>query len=133
MATASSHIDLAPVGLEPSTKMHFGLKRNETLKDVFKMPRFDPAVHLAFTPPTARHSFTELGLTKPANAPDICFTEPFQLFSAEGVRMLRREIFRKEFLDKYMRSWGRAPCYIGGHSNHPNVSILLSNSQRPSN
>lgn len=29
---------------------------------------------------------------------------------------MRRELFRKEFLDKYMRSWARAPCYIGGHT-----------------
>lgn len=94
--------------------------------DVFSMPKFDPAIHLAFTPPTARHSFTELGLSKPDNVPDICFTEPFQLFSEEGVRMLRRELFRKEFLDKYMRSWERAPCYIGGHTNDPGVRNLLT-------
>ncbi|KAF4987818.1 hypothetical protein FGRMN_10134 [Fusarium graminum] len=81
-----------------------------------KIPQFDPEIHLNFQPPPARYSFTELGLEKPRNAPDVCFTEPFQLFSEEGVRVMRREIFRKEFLDKYMRSWSRAPCYIGGHS-----------------
>ncbi|KAM0544999.1 hypothetical protein ACHAPJ_011580 [Fusarium lateritium] len=80
------------------------------------IPQFDPQIHLNFKPPTTRYSFTELGLEKPLNAPDMCYTEPFQLFSEEGVRVMRREIFRKEFLDKYMRSWARAPCYIGGHS-----------------
>ncbi|ENH72292.1 hypothetical protein FOC1_g10004530 [Fusarium oxysporum f. sp. cubense race 1] len=82
----------------------------------YNIPRFDPQIHLNFKPPAARYSFTELGLDKPRNAPDVCYTEPFQLFSEEGVRVMRREIFRKEFLDKYMRSWSRAPCYIGGHS-----------------
>ena len=92
----------------------------------FKMPQFNPKIHLNFQPPKARHSFTELGLPKPHNAPDVCFTEPFQLFSEEGVRMIRRELFQKEFLDKYMRSWKRAPCYIGGHVNHDGVCISQS-------
>jgi len=68
------------------------------MKSVFprhEIPRFDPRIHLNFKPPTARYSFTELGLEKPRNAPDVCYTEPFQLFSEEGVRVLRREIFRK--------------------------------------
>lgn len=120
MATAS--LDMSIAASKPSAKTEISLDQTEVIQNVFEMPKFDPAIHLAFTPPTARHSFTELGLAKPKDAPDICYTEPFQLFSEEGVRMLRREVFRKEFLDKYMRSWERAPCYIGGHTNHPNVS-----------
>ncbi|KAF5536419.1 hypothetical protein FNAPI_11761 [Fusarium napiforme] len=103
--------------------VHITPQQTDTINDVFqqaveayKPPRFDPKIHLNFIPPTARYSFTELGLDKPRNAPNVCYTEPFQLFSEEGVRVMRREIFRKEFLDKYMRSWSRAPCYIGGHS-----------------
>lgn len=84
-------------------------------EDLFTMPPFDPAIHLAFEPPAARHSFTELSLPVPRNAPDMCFTEPFQLFSDEGVRMIRRDLFRKELLDKHLRSWERAPAYISGH------------------
>lgn len=79
-----------------------------------EMPPFDPAIHLAFQPPTARHSFTELNLTKPAMAPDMCFTEPFQLFSDEGIRMIRRDLLRKEVLDKHLTAWERAPCTIAG-------------------
>ncbi|PNP82150.1 hypothetical protein FNYG_04339 [Fusarium nygamai] len=103
--------------------VHVTPQQADTINNVFqqaveayKPPRFDPKIHLNFTPPTARYSFTELGLGKPRNVPDVCYTEPFQLFSEEGVRVMRREIFRKEFLDEYMRSWSRAPCYIGGHS-----------------
>lgn len=125
MATASFEPPSVGIEVDVSRKPNSSLKPDSDLstfiEDAFTMPKFDPAIHLAFEPPTARHSFTELGLAKPDNVPDMCFTEPFQLFSEEGVRMLRREIFRKEFLDKYMRSWERAPCYIGGHTNHPNV------------
>lgn len=87
----------------------------ETVFDAFKMPPFDPAIHLAFEEPTSRHSFTQLGLSRPKNAPDMCFTEPFQLFSEEGVRMIRRDLLRKEVLDKHMTAWVRAPCTIGQH------------------
>lgn len=87
-----------------------------------QIPEFDPKIHLNFIPPKARYSFTGLGLEKPHNAPDMCYTEPFQLFSEEGVRVMRRELFRKEFLDKYMRVWNRAPCYIAGHTTDEGVS-----------
>lgn len=86
-----------------------------------QLPQFDPKIHLNFIPPKARYSFTDLGLEKPHNAPDLCYTEPFQIFSEECVRVMRRELFRKEFLDKYMRTWARAPCYIGGHSTDEGV------------
>ncbi|KAE8443763.1 hypothetical protein EG329_001357 [Mollisiaceae sp. DMI_Dod_QoI] len=100
------------------------------------IPPFDPAIHLDFTPPTKRHSFTSLNLPKPATAPDTCFTEPFQLFSDEGVRMIRRDLLRKEVLDKHLRAWERAPGYIGGAEetmkwitsmwHHPTVTQYVS-------
>lgn len=89
------------------------------------VPPFDPAIHLNYCPPSARHSFTELGLPIPKGCPDICYTEPFQLFSEEGVRMIRREVFQREFLDKYIRSWERTPCYISGHHHVKDVSDYL--------
>jgi len=79
-----------------------------------EMPPFDPAIHLAFQPPTKRHSFTSLNLLKPTTAPDMCVTEPFQLFSDEGIRMIRRDLLRKEVLDKHLTAWERAPCTIAG-------------------
>lgn len=86
------------------------------------VPAFDPAIHLNYSPPSTRHSFTELGLPVPRGCHNVCYTEPFQLFSEEGVRMIRREIFNREFLDKYMRSWERAPCLISGHNRAKDVS-----------
>lgn len=94
------------------------------------IPNFDPAVHLNYRPPPARYSFTKLGLPVPKGCPDLCYTEPFQLFSEEGVRMIRREVFRREFLDKYMRSWERAPCLISGH--YPVKNVCDSTSRHTS-
>ncbi|EXJ67946.1 uncharacterized protein A1O5_08560 [Cladophialophora psammophila CBS 110553] len=86
-----------------------------TALDNIELPDFDPAIHLAFQPPAQRHTFGEVGLPKPHNAPDLCYTDPFPLFSEEGVRILRREMLDKRMLDKYLRSWDRAPAYIAGH------------------
>lgn len=44
----------------------------------------------------------------------MCVTEPFQLFSDEGIRMIRRDLLRKEVLDKHLTAWERAPCTIAG-------------------
>jgi len=86
----------------------------ETNCQTIYMPPFDPAIHLEFIPPAERHSFTSLNLPKPDNAPDMCVTEPFQLFSEEGIRMIRRDLLRKEVLDKHLNAWERAPCTIAG-------------------
>lgn len=90
-------------------------ERGPLIGEDVDLPAFDPAIHLAFRPPAQRHSFKDLGLPKPQNAPDLCYTDPFPLFSEEGVRMLRREILNKRILDNYLRSWDRAPAYIAGH------------------
>ncbi|KAH6988468.1 hypothetical protein EDB80DRAFT_623019 [Ilyonectria destructans] len=82
------------------------------------IPPFDPAIHLNYHPPTARHTFTELGLPVPKGCPDMCYTEPFQLFTEEGVRMIRREVFRRSFLDKYMKTYGEKDyTIIRGYGN----------------
>lgn len=119
MATATTTVitQLPPAAATPNV-----LSARQENGIPFTMPPFDPAIHLAFEPPTARHSFTELGLKIPHNTPDMCFTEPFQLFSEEGVRMIRRDLLRKEVLDEHLKSWDRAPAYIGGHED---VRIFL--------
>ncbi|KAF4634467.1 hypothetical protein G7Y89_g3641 [Cudoniella acicularis] len=101
-----------------------------------EMPPLDPAIDLDFKLPSAQHSFTELGLSKPSTAPDICFSEPFQLFSEEGVRMIRRYLFRPEVLEKHFRAWERAPGIISGAEqtalwtrdmwHHPSVTKCMS-------
>lgn len=76
------------------------------------IPPFDPAIHLNYQPPASRHTFTELGLPVPKGCPDMCFTDPFQMFSEEGVRMIRREAFRRSFLDKYLKTYGEKEYII---------------------
>ncbi|KAF4452816.1 hypothetical protein FALBO_16110 [Fusarium albosuccineum] len=119
---SSITISDAPVFL-PKAK---GATATPSIEDtVLPVPPFDPAIHLNLQPPVARHSFTELGLPVPKGCPDVCYTDPFQLFSEEGIRMIRREVFQRPFLDKYVRSWDRAPCVITGHSVHENVGTFL--------
>ncbi|CAG9990776.1 unnamed protein product [Clonostachys byssicola] len=97
----------------------------EKLPAELEVPPFDPLIHLDYQPPSRRWTFTELGLPVPKGLPDVCYTAPFQIFSEEGVRMIRREIFRKSFLDKYMRSWERSPCIITGFSQNEQDAIFM--------
>ncbi|OAG41600.1 hypothetical protein AYO21_04064 [Fonsecaea monophora] len=98
--------------------------------DDLDLPDFDPAIHLAFQPPAQRHTFGEVGLPKPPhNVPDLCYTDPFPLFSAEGVRILRREMLSKPILDKYLKSWERAPAYVAGHEK--SAKFMLQAWQHP--
>ncbi|RTE72560.1 hypothetical protein BHE90_013026 [Fusarium euwallaceae] len=117
MSTVASATPASLLEMTASTR-----KVEETMRP---LPPFDPAIHLSFQPPATRHTFTELDLPVSKGCPDICYTDPFQLFSEEGVRMIRREVFQKSFLDKYMCSWDRAPCAITGHAPVTEDGIFL--------
>lgn len=84
------------------------------LTPVPERPKFDPARHLRYSPPSERHSFTEFGLEAKPPPSDTCITEPFNLFTAEAVRLMRRELFQPAVFDNYMHSWARAPCVVRG-------------------
>ncbi|GAA5913566.1 hypothetical protein JCM5296_001426 [Sporobolomyces johnsonii] len=62
--------------------------------------KFDPAVHLNYQPPKSRTTMKDLALEGRGISP-VAVTEPFPLFSLEGVTELRREILSQEVLDKY--------------------------------
>ncbi|CAD6906371.1 unnamed protein product [Tilletia laevis] len=78
--------------------------------------QFDPNVHLApYVEPEYRLSMKELGLddapanlsvyadpTAPTTQAPVGVTAPFKLCTLEGVKALRRDLFRKEVLDRYM-------------------------------
>lgn len=64
--------------------------------------QFDPAVHLAYVPPTKKHTMDDLGL-KGQGVAEVGITEPFPLLSAEGVRALRGVVFNKAVLDNYSK------------------------------
>ncbi|KAJ0344873.1 hypothetical protein COL154_009826 [Colletotrichum chrysophilum] len=98
----------------------------EQIEAELYIPPFDPAIHLDYKPPTRRHTFTDLGLPVPKGCPDMCYTEPFHLFSEEGIRMIRREAFRREFLDKYMKTYGEKEyCIIRGYGDSKGDGIFV--------
>lgn len=70
---------------------------------------FDPALHLSFTTPAKSHTLFELGLSSPLACGPIAITSPFSLFSAEGVRALRADLFRPELLSKHMYRESKTP------------------------
>lgn len=76
-------------------------------------PVFDPAVHLAYQPPSKRYSMEELGL-KDKGISEIGITEPFQLLSPEAVRALRADVFNKSVLSNYTVASKLASCQVRG-------------------
>lgn len=67
------------------------------------MQSFDPSTHLGYVPPQNKYSMDSLGLGGKGIS-DVGITEPFPLLSAEGVRALRGDVFRKDVLDNYSAS-----------------------------
>lgn len=62
---------------------------------------FEPTKHLAFTAPTSCYTMEDLGLPTDHGISPIAVTAPFQLFSPEGVRELRRDILSRECLENW--------------------------------
>ncbi|CAG8908091.1 unnamed protein product [Penicillium egyptiacum] len=60
--------------------------------------QFDPAKHLAFSPPSTVLGMEDLGL-KPTALSSVASTEPFPLLSHEAVLQHRRELFSQDVLD----------------------------------
>ncbi|KAI5480310.1 hypothetical protein MNV49_001269 [Pseudohyphozyma bogoriensis] len=76
--------------------------------DAFSKPaptKFDPSVHLSLTGELPKQTtFEELGLEGASPLSNIAITEPFHLFSKEGVRELRRELFSDQVQDHFLVS-----------------------------
>lgn len=70
---------------------------------------FDPSLHLSFTPPIKVHTLEELGLSSPLAIGPVAITAPFQLFSAEGVRLLRADLFRPEVMSQHLYRESKMP------------------------
>lgn len=63
---------------------------------------FDSTKHLAYVPPKHKYTMESLGLGG-RGISEIGITEPFPLLSPEGVKALRRDIFRKDVIDGYSK------------------------------
>ncbi|EIM89341.1 uncharacterized protein STEHIDRAFT_94494 [Stereum hirsutum FP-91666 SS1] len=70
---------------------------------------FDPAIHLAYTPPASKLTMSDIGLPSQGISP-IAVTEPFSLMSVEGVRQLRQDILSTDVLEKYTVASKLAAC-----------------------
>jgi len=72
---------------------------------------FNPDKHLRFSQPKKVYKLEEFLLNPPSATSPVAITEPFPLFTEEGVQELRSDIFRREVVDKHGRKQ-KAGIYI---------------------
>ncbi|KAJ6103499.1 hypothetical protein N7486_005926 [Penicillium sp. IBT 16267x] len=96
MATADIQLP-AP---EPITN---GLDNVQVDRPISAVPQalFDPEKHLSFQPPEGFITLKELGLSDEKAISPVAITQPFPLFSIEGVTQMRADLFRKEVVEKH--------------------------------
>jgi hypothetical protein len=70
---------------------------SEKMQDV----HFDPTRHMAFEAPQDVITLRELLLSEDNACSPVAITQPFPLFSLEGVIEMRKDIFRKEVVQKH--------------------------------
>lgn len=64
-------------------------------------PTFNPSQHLSFEPPKSIVTLKELLLSEKDAVSPVAITEPFPLFTLEGVKQMRADLFRKEVVEKH--------------------------------
>lgn len=62
---------------------------------------FDPSKHLCFEPPKSLVTLKELLLSEKNAISPVAITEPFPLFTLEGVKQMRADLFRAEVVNKH--------------------------------
>lgn len=69
--------------------------------------KFDPCLHLAFTPEdverTRRLTMSQLNIHSKDAILEIGVTDPFPLFTLEAIKVMRAELLRTEVFEKYSR------------------------------
>jgi len=63
--------------------------------------QFNPSQHLCFDPPKSIVTLKELLLSDKDAISPVAITEPFPLFTLEGVKQMRADLFRKEVVEKH--------------------------------
>jgi len=86
----------------------------EKIEPVLQPVSFDPAKHLCFQPPTGVYTLKDLQISEESGISPIAITQPFPLFSPDGVRQLRKDLFRKEILDYYQWPVSDKVCKLRG-------------------
>ncbi|PYI06606.1 hypothetical protein BO78DRAFT_429600 [Aspergillus sclerotiicarbonarius CBS 121057] len=77
---------------------------------------FDPSKHLAHTPPSKVHTMKELGYPDSRGVSPIGVSEPFPLFSAEAIQLMREEVLSDEVFSKHKYSSNIAQCQLRGYA-----------------
>ena len=78
---------------------------------------FDPEAHLCIQAPRGLITLEELGLSGESAISPVAITQPFPLFSAECVKLMRADLFRREVVEKHASRSSFNGCYkIRGYS-----------------
>ena len=85
-----------------------------TIKAVHDVPEFDPARHMVGQLPAKKMSMKELGFAEDIGVSPVAVSEPFPLFTAEAVDIMRQEIFRVP--DKYKFQSNIAKSQLRGYA-----------------
>lgn len=63
---------------------------------------FNPAIHMTYEAPEEVYTLKDLDISPEGAISPVAITAPFRLFSDEGIREIRKDLFRKEMLEKHM-------------------------------
>lgn len=77
---------------------------------------FDPAKHLAFTPPSQIIKMKDLGFSETVGVSPVAVSEPFQMFSSEAIQQMRAEILKPEVMEQCNYRSNIAACQLRGYS-----------------
>jgi hypothetical protein len=104
MATVAS-LNIQGNGSPAFTKVEGGVLNNTgplSSPPVGRVVKFDPEKHMNFSPPSKFYTLNELGLSPEGAISPVAITEPFPLFTPEGIEEIRADLFRREMLEKHM-------------------------------
>ena len=121
----------AEISVLPLPDIDHAFAKVEPLVDSpVNVARFNPARHLKFGAPKSIVTLKELLLPEQDAISPVAITEPFPLFTLEGVTQMRADLFRKEVVNKH-GDRTKKNCYkMRGYSKDtPFVDAVWRNSE----
>jgi hypothetical protein len=99
--------------------------------------RFDPEKHIIFKEPCGVLTMKDIGLADDAGVSAVAVSQPFSLFSAEAVQIMRTEIAKPEVRNGYQFASNIANSQLRGYArqhapftydawNHPKTAAIVS-------
>jgi hypothetical protein len=77
---------------------------------------FDPSKHLAYVEPDYIHTMEDIGFPASRGVSPVAVSEPFSLFTAEAIDIMRNEILAKEVQEKYTYTSDIAAKQLRGYA-----------------